>query len=264
MALTGVFERLPTRENRAFEQAKTFLDRLVFGMIAERRRSGDYGTDLLSMLLEARDDAGAPMSDQLIRDEVMTTLLAGHETTANALAWTFYLLAKHPFAYRKLGDEIASVLGTRPPEFADLPKLSFTSRLLEEAMRLYPPGWVLARTTGKPDEICGFAIPAGSVVVLCPYLIHRDPEYWERPEEFDPERFAEEAKADRPKYAYLPFSAGPRVCIGKAFAMMEMQLIVATIAQRYRLDLEPGHRVIVDPQVTLRARHGVRVIARRV
>jgi cytochrome P450 len=262
MDLTGVLDRLPTRENRSFEQAAALLDRLVFGLIAERKRAGHEGSDLLSMLLEARDDAGAPMPDQLVRDEVMTILLAGHETTANALAWTFYLLGKHPDVLRKLRAELERVLEGRPPAFEDLPRLEYTTMVLEEAMRLYPPGWILVRTATRQEEIGGFDIPAGSVVAVCPYVLHRDPEYWPRAEEFDPERFAEPARSERPKYAHVPFSAGPRVCIGKAFAMMEMQIVLASVAQRYRLELVREHPVVLDPQVTLRPRHGVRVIAR--
>jgi cytochrome P450 len=248
-----------------FARAKKTLDDLVFRIIAARRESGEDPGDLLGMLMSARDeDTKASMSDAQLRDELMTLVLAGHETTGNALSWTFYLLSRHPDVARRLKGEVDAVLGERPPALDDLPHLAYTRQVIDEALRLYPPAWIVERQALAHDEVGGFAIEKGAVVGVSPWSIHRSTKLWDNPEGFDPERFRPEAIAARPKLAYLPFGAGPRFCIGNAFALMEIQIIVAMIAQRFVLDLVPGHPVVPDPLVTLRPRHGVRMTLRRI
>jgi cytochrome P450 len=254
---------LPTPGNLRARAAVRGLDRVVAGIIATRRRRAADTGDLLSMLLLARDEeTGEGMTDRQLRDEVMTLLLAGHETTANALNWTWCLLAQHPEATGKLAAELTHVLGGRTPSMADRPQLTYTRMVVEEAMRLYPPAWIVPRGAREDDEIAGFGVRAGSVVLLSPYLTHRHPGIWENPERFDPERFTPERAAARPRFAYFPFGGGPRLCIGNAFAMTEAQLAVATVAQRYRLDLLPGQRVRPEPLVTLRPSGGLPMTVR--
>jgi cytochrome P450 len=255
---------VPTPANRRVLRAIETLDAMVFRIIEERRRRPAGGHDLLSMLLEARDErTGEGMSDQQLRDEVMTLVLAGHETTANALTWTLYLLSKHPTVARRLRAEVVGVLGERVPTSDDLPQLPYTLRVIEEALRLYPPAWWIERQSVRADEIGEYSIEPQAFVAIVPYAMHRHPTYWDNPEGFDPDRFAPERAADRPKFAYLPFGGGPRQCIGNGFALMEAQLVLAMLMQHYRLDLVPGHPVEPEPLVTLRARHGVRVTAHR-
>jgi cytochrome P450 len=250
---------LPTAENRRFRRSLRTLDEIVLRIIAERRRSkGDRG-DLISMLMESRDEeTGATMDDRQLRDEAMTIFLAGHETTANALTWTWYLLSRFPAAFRELRQELAQVLGGRAPTAEDLPRLRYTRMLLEEAMRLYPPAWIISRSASGDDEIGGYHIPAGSIVFVCSYVVHRDPRIWEDPEGFDPHRF----ESAPPKGAYFPFGAGPRQCIGNGFATMEAELVLATLAQRVRLELVPGHPVELEPSITLRPRQGMQMVVR--
>jgi len=257
-ALLDLSERLPTPRKRRYQQALSMLDKFVYRMIDERRRGGKDLGDLLSMLLSARDqETGAGMSDTQLRDEVMTIFVAGHQTTANVLAWTWYLLSTHSDVNRRLQTELITVLRGRTPTYQDLPNLTYTRMVIEEAMRLYPPTWITARTPIEDDEIGGYRIQAKSVVLLSPYVTHHHPAFWENPERFDPERFTPERAADRPRYAYFPFGGGPRVCIGKSFALMEAQLIVAVVAQKYRLDLVPGHPVEPLPMITLQPRYGL-------
>lgn len=251
-------ERIPTPRNRRFVRARAELDRVAYDLIEARRRSGEDAGDLLSMLLLARDEeTGERMSDAQLRDEVMTILLAGHETGAVAMSWTWYLLSRHPEQERRLHEELDAALGGRTPTFEDLPRLSYAKMVVEEAMRLYPPAWGIARQAREEDEIGGYRIPAGSPIAILPWVTHRHPALWERPEAFDPERFGPERSAGRPPYAYFPFGGGPRQCIGSAFALMEAQLILAGVAQRYRLRLAPGRRVEPEPLVTLRPRGGM-------
>jgi cytochrome P450 len=251
---------VPTPDNVRFARAKKTLDNLVFRIIHERRESGDDPGDLLSMLMNARDEEShAAMTDAQLRDEVMTLVLAGHETTANALSWTFYLLSRHPDVARRLKVEVESILGGRAPELDDLARLVYTKQVIEEALRLYPPAWIMERQAIDTDAIGGFEIPKGAIVGISPWSIHRSTKLWDNPEGFDPERFRPEAAAARPKLAYLPFGAGPRFCIGNAFALMEAQIIVALVMQRHVLELVPGHPVVPDPLVTLRPRHGIRM-----
>ena len=253
-------ESLPTPRNRRFREAMRTLDRIVFGII-ESRRHADVGVDdLLSMLLQARDEqSGGEMDDRQIRDEVITFLLAGHETTAIALTWTWYLLTQHPDVEERLHAELDRVLGGRWPTAEDLPRLAYTRRVFEEALRLYPPAWNQSRIALADDEVGGYHLPAGSLVSLCQYVTHRHPDFWEEPERFDPERFTPEHSAGRPRFAYFPFGGGARQCIGNHFAMMEGQLILASVAQRYRMRLVPGHPIEPDATFTFRPRPGVLV-----
>jgi cytochrome P450 len=242
---------VPTPRNRRIHRSMRDLDSVVHGIIAARRSEGQ--NDLVTMLLAARDaETGKGMSDKQVRDEVMTLLLAGHETTANLLTWTWYLLAQHPEAERRLRAELAQVLGGRIPTVEDLPRLTYTTMVLEESLRLYPPAVGFNRKALAEDELGGYRVPANTLIWLSPHVTHRHPEFWDDPEAFDPERFAPERVAARPHFAYFPFGGGPRQCIGNNFAMMETQLVLATIAQRYQLRLVPGHPV--EPQVLLAMR----------
>ena len=254
---------VPLPENFRFKRAIKVLDDLVYGIIAERRRSGGSGAqhdDLLALLMEAVDEqTRETMTDLQLRDEVMTLVLAGHETTANALSWTWALLSRHPDVERKLRAEVDAVLQGRAPTADDLPNLRYTAMVVQEAMRLYPPVWIFERQAIEADTILGFSIPKGSIVGVSPYALHRNARYWENPEGFDPERFSTARSSSRPRHAYLPFAVGPRQCIGNAFALMEAQVIVAMMVQRHRLELVPGEKVEPDPKVTLRPLHGVRV-----
>jgi cytochrome P450 len=253
---------VPTPQNLRFRAALRALDKVVQSLIHERRRDGGDRADLLSMLLAARDEeTGEGLGDRQLRDELMTLLLAGHETTAMALSWTFYLLSLHPGARRKLEDELAALPGGAP-NVDDLPRLRYTRMVLDESLRLYPPAWVVTRSATADDEIGGFTIPAGSPVLVSPYVTHHDPALWEDPEGFDPERFAPEQADTRPRYAYFPFGGGPHLCIGAGFATMEATIVLAVVARRLRLDLEPGRPVTIDALVTLRPKPGVWVTAR--
>lgn len=259
VALLDLPLRVPTPKNRRFLRARRVLDGIVDRTIAARRRGADAGKrDLLDMLMNATDaDTGEHMSDAQLRDEVLTVFGAGHETTANALAWTFYLLSTSPDVDRRVAEEAARVLGGRDATLEDLPKLAFTTMALKEALRLYPPAWIAGRRALMDDEVDGRPVPKGALVFVSPYVTHRHPELWESPEGFDPDRFTPEREAARPKFAFFPFGGGPRVCIGNSFAMMEAQLLLATLAQRYRLELVPGRRVEPEPLVTLRPRGGL-------
>jgi cytochrome P450 len=253
----------PLPGNLAYLRAAEQLDRVVFGIIERRRRDPGEHEDLLATLLEARDEDGSRMSDQQLRDEVMTLFLAGHETTAITLSWTWYLLATHPEVERKLLAELREVLGERAPTVADAPRLKYAERVVSEVLRLYPPAWFISREAIQPFEVRGYRIAKGQIAMLSQWVVHRDPRFWDRPDEFDPDRWAPEATSQRPRYAYFPFGGGPRLCIGAGFAMMEAVLVLATILQRFHLALVPGQDFTPWPTVTLRPRHGVRVVPRR-
>jgi cytochrome P450 len=254
----GFTDRLPTPNYRRFLAARAVLRAAVDHVISQRRRSPSDSADLLSMLLSARDEeTGEAMTDDQLRVEVMTFLLAGQETTALALTWTWYLLSQNPDAQRLLEDEIDRVLDGRRPAYTDLVHLPYTRRVIDEAMRLYPPAWGFSRQALSDDQLGGYHLPRGWLVFILPYVLHRLPAFWERPDAFDPDRFSPERSADRPKFVYLPFGAGPRQCIGNQFALIEAQLTVATVAQAYRLRLVPGHRVEPWPLITLRPRFGM-------
>jgi cytochrome P450 len=255
----------PSRRNLAFERAMDTLDAVVLDMIAARRASGQTGDDLLGMFMEVADEeTGERMTDAQLRDEVMTIFLAGHETTANALSWALYLLGTSPDVWRKLTAEVDAVLeGGRRATPADFARLTYTQQVVQETMRLYPPAWLIARAPYEDTTLGGYFLPAGSLVFLPPWIVHRHPDHWESPEGFDPDRFAPGADATRHRFAYFPFGGGPHQCIGNNFALMEAVLVLATLARDFRLDLVPGFAVVPDPQVTLRPRDGVRVVARR-
>jgi cytochrome P450 len=255
---------LPTPRNRRFARSKALLDRVVLSLIDGRRRDGEAHDDLLSMLMAARDEESQDrLTDRQLLDEALTLLTAGHETVGAALSWTWYLLARHPEVQRGLHEEVDAALGGRTPTTADLPRLPLCRAAFEEAMRLYPPAWGMPREAIGADEVGGYTIPAGSVLVLAQFLIHRHPEFWDEPDAFRPHRFLGEPSAGRPRFAYFPFGGGPRVCIGAQFATIEATLALATVARRYGMDLVTGHPVVPDPTFTLRPKHGVKVVLRR-
>jgi cytochrome P450 len=238
------------------------IDELIFRIIAERR-GGPVRDDFLGTLLAAQDDDGSGMTDRQLRDEAVTLFLAGHETTALTLAHTLYLLSTHPDVERKLHAELVSVLGDRTPVAADVKALPYLERVIKESMRLYPPAWIVDRNTIADDEIMGYRVPAGTMLLMSPWVTHRHPALWPNPEGFDPERFTAAAEAARPRYAYFPFGGGPRQCIGNGFATMEAGLILATVLQRFRPWLVPGHPVVPEPLITLRPRGGLPMGLRR-
>jgi cytochrome P450 len=260
-----LLSRLPLPANRRFMESRARLDRIIYRIIEERRASGEDRGDLLSMLLNAQDEEGdgGRMTDEQLRDEAMTIFLAGHETTANALTWTWYLLSQHPEAEARLHEELEEVLAGRPPTAEDLPRLRYTEMVVAESMRLYPPAWILGRRALEDYEVGGHLIPRDSLVILSPYVMHRDPRFFPDPERFDPERWTPESKASRPQFSYFPFGGGPRRCIGEGFAWMEGVLVVATLAQSWRLRLAPGQRVEPQPMVTLRPRRGMSMTPER-
>ena len=255
---------VPTPTNLRARRAVRQLDDVVYRLIRERRASGEDPGDMLSMLLAARDEGDGAMTDQQVRDEAMTLLLAGHETTSNALAWAFYLLAKHPHVRARLEHEVDGVLGGRPPTVADLPKLTYTMQVFKEAMRLYPPVYMVLRRATRDVVVGGFDVRKNEVVIVDIIGMHRRPEYFVDPMRFDPDRFAPEAEKALVKHAYLPFGGGPRVCIGNHFALMEGQIVLAHLAQHLRFDLIPGREEIAcEPLITLRPKGGVHVQVRR-
>ncbi len=256
-------EKLPLPHVRRFEKARARLDATIYGLIRERRKSGVDTGDLLSMLLLAQDEEkhSGGMTDEQVRDEALTLFLAGHETGANALTWTWYLLSQHPEVERRLHQEIDAVLGDRPPELADVPQLRYAEMILAEALRLYPPAWAIGRKALEPFTIGGFEIPANSICIVSPYVVQRDARWFPEPEKFDPERWAPDAGESRPKFSYFPFGGGARVCIGERFAWMEGVIVMAAIAQKWRFRLEPGQHVEPLPLITLRVKNGLRMIA---
>lgn len=261
---TKLETKLPIPANRRFARALHELESVVYRIIAERRDSRRDEADLLSMFLSARDEeTGEGMTDRQLRDEVMTMLLAGHETTSLLLSWTYYVLSQHPGAAQRIADEVDGVAGDAPPGFAHLERLTWTRMVLEEVLRLYPPAWGFSRLALHEDEIGGYRVPEGSIVFLIPFVLHRRPKLWTDPERFDPERFAPGRESGRHRFAYLPFGAGPRGCIGNQFAMVEAQLIVASIAQRYRVELAPGQAIRPDPLITLRPKPGIQAMLTR-
>jgi cytochrome P450 len=249
-----------TPRNNKVRRTIAELDKIIYRMIAERRASKSDSGDFLSILLLARDDEdGSGMTDKQVRDEAMTIFLAGHETTANATTWMWYLLAQHPQIFRKLHDEVVSVCGNIPPTFDDLLKLPYAQQVFKEALRLYPPAYILARTANEDVFIDGYHIRKNAAVIIPPYIIHRNPDVFHDPEKFDPDRFRIEHEEKIPKYGYLPFGGGPRVCIGNQFAMIEGQIIAATIAQRFYFEIADSGPVEMEPLITLRPKGGIRV-----
>jgi cytochrome P450 len=250
---------VPTPKHLRERKALRDLDGIIYDLIAAWRTHGEDRGDLLSMLLLAQDDDGSRMSDQQVRDEAMTLFLAGHETTANALNWTWYLLAQNPDVEAKLHAELDAVLGGALPKLDDLKRLPYTEMVIKESMRLFPPAWGFGRRAIEDVEIGGYTIPAGSGVNISVYHMHRDPRWWLQPERFDPLRFSPEGEQAQVRYAYLPFGGGPRICIGNAFALMEARLLLAVMASRFRLRLLTNDPVEPEPLITLRPKNGLRM-----
>jgi cytochrome P450 len=259
MIMPPVMRHVPIPALLRVKRAVRELDEIVSRIIRDRRASGEDTGDLLSMLMAARDDDGSGMTDRQLRDEVLTFLLAGHETTAVSLTWTWYLLSQYPEVEAKLRRELDDALRGRTPQLEDLPCLPYTDKVVKESMRLYPPAWSLARTVAKEMDLGGYRLPVGANVVMSQWILHRDPRFFEKPERFDPDRWTPDAIQQLPKFAYFPFGGGPRLCIGASFAIMEANLLLATIAQRFRLQMVPGHAVEALPSITLRPRHGMRM-----
>ena len=253
---------VPTPRNRAFREARDELNRIVLEIIEKRRNDTLARNDLLDTLLSARADYSGEkeITDQQIRDEVMTLMLAGHETTANLLTWACYLVSQHPGVEDKLMEELDAVCGNRTPGVEDIRALKYTEMVLQETMRLYPPVWIISRKAVNKDEVGNYTIPAGTTVTICLYTLHRHPDNWESPVEFNPGHFSTKRVRNRHKYAYIPFGGGPRSCIGKYFAMMEAQLILAMILRRYKLTLATDLPVEPEPLVTLRPRNGLKMM----
>ncbi|HKQ53062.1 MAG TPA: cytochrome P450 [Pyrinomonadaceae bacterium] len=259
LPFSELLERLPLPHARRFQRAKKRLDATIYRIIEERRRSGVDRGDLLSMLLSARDEEGdgGQMTNAQVRDEVMTIFLAGHETTANALTWTWYLLSEHPEVETKLHEELDHVLAGREPTVEDVPRLRYTEMVVSESMRLYPPAWAIGRLALRDFEIAGYAIPPKALVLLSPYVTQRDERFFPAPARFDPERWTPAAREARPQFSYFPFGGGPRRCIGEGFAWMEAILLVASLARNWRMRLVPGHAVAPRAVITLRQKHGM-------
>ena len=268
MLLPEMFRRLPTSSNRRYEAATRELDDVVYALIRDRQANPAAASrhgfeDLLGTLLNPRYEDGSSMSTRQVRDEVMTILLAGHETTAVSLSWTWLLLSQHPEVEQKLWDELRTVLNGRSPTLADLASLPYTERVVKESMRLYPPVWATVRETIRDCEIGGYLIPAKSPVIMSQWVMHRDPRFHERPSEFSPDRWLEERYKTAPRFSYFPFAGGPRICIGASFATTEAALVLATIAQRFQIRVDPAAAISPTPSITLRPRHGIPVTLTR-
>src|SRR5215475_5203454 len=257
--------RLPLPANRRYREARRRLDAIIYGIIRERRKDPAYCGDLLSMLLTAQDEEGdgGHMTDTQLRDEAITIFLAGHETTANALTWTWYLLSQHPEIYERLHAEVDRTLCGGIPTADDFPRLRLVEMALTEAMRLYPPVWVMGRRALHDCEVGGYMIPAGAILLMSQYVMHHDARYFPDPLRFDPDRWTPEARASLPQFSYFPFGGGARRCIGEGFAWMEGVLILATIAQKWHLRLEPNQRIEMQPLITLRPKCPIRMKLQR-
>ena len=255
---------LPLPSSRRFKKAVRDLDTVIYRMIERRRDTAGSGKDLLSLLMQARDDqTNVQMTEKQLRDEVLTLLIAGHETTANVLAWIFYLLAKHPDAEQRLHDEARAVLGGRAAfTAADIERLARTRRVMQEGLRLYPPGWFIGREAQTDVRLGGYTVPRGAVVMMSQYVTHRDARFFEEPERFKPERWEGDLEDRLPRGAYFPFSAGDRHCIGEGFAWQEALLILATLIERWKFELVPGQNIRPRPSVTLRPDGPIRMIVR--
>jgi len=262
LPFSELLEKLPIPQVKRFNHAKETLDSIIYGIIDERRKSGEDKSDLLSMLLEAQDEeSGGKMSDEQVRDECLTIFLAGHETTANALTWTFYLLSQNPEKEAKLHEELRRVFqNERLPTIEDLPKLKYTESVLAESMRLFPPAWALGRLAIEEHEFGGYKIPTGSLVISSPFITHRDKRFWMDTETFLPERWeTQSVKEAEKKYVYIPFSSGIRGCIGEGFAWTEGILLIATLARKWKLKLLPEQKIGLNPLMTLRPKFGMKM-----
>jgi len=254
---------IPIPKNAAYNHALKTLNEVVYPLIANARK--EPGNDLLDMLLEMRDDeTGEGMTDKQARDEVVTIFFAGHETTAMAMTWMFYLISQHPDVEAQLRKEVSEVLNDRTTTFADLPKLTYTQKVIQETLRLYPAAYLFAREAVNDQLLDGYNLPAGTMIFITPYVSHRDPKYWADPERFDPERFNPDRVATRPAHVYFPFGEGPHLCIGNNFAMTEMQLILTMTLQRFKFKLAPDQKIGLMPEATLRPKHGMRMVVEAV
>jgi cytochrome P450 len=254
---------IPTPTNLRMKREVEQIERILYRIIGERRASGRDAGDLLSMLLAAQDEDGSRMTDKQLRDETITLFLAGHETTASTLSWAWWLLAQNPAVEAKLHAELDAVLGGRAPSLDDLTNLSYTGHIITEVLRLYPAAWGLARLVVEPHEVAGYPVTKGMGVAMAQWVVHRDPRWYDEPEKFQPDRWQGDLMKRLPRFAYFPFGGGPRQCIGNTFALMEAALVLATIAQKFRLRLVAHHRVVPLASITLRPRHGVRVTLER-
>jgi cytochrome P450 len=254
----------PTARNRQTEKAVARLDQTVYRMIADRRASGEDPGDVLSMLLSAEEEgSGTKMTDAEVRDETMTLFLAGHETTANALAWALHLLSRHPEVYARLQSEVDGVLGGRLPTLEDIPRLPYALQVFKETMRLYPPAYIIGRMTMRRVALGSHVLPRGMTVFINVYAMHRRAKYFPNPERFDPDRFRPEAEKEMVRSSYLPFGGGPRVCIGNQFALLEGQIVLAVLAQRIRFEAASTREIHTEPMITLRPKNGVPLLVRR-
>jgi cytochrome P450 len=274
MPFGELIEKIPILPvNKGFQQAKRKLDSIVYNMIKEHRDNEKKGTqqgDLLYTLLQAQDiEAGiGRMTDLQLRDEVMTIFLAGHETTANALTWTLYLLSQNPTVESKLYEELCSILGNnnsnnnvkdRIPTIEDVPKLEYTEKVFRESMRLYPPAWTIGRQVISDYKVDKYIIPAGSIILMSQYVMHRNPRYFSEPDSFHPDRWSKEMKSNLPRFSYFPFGGGIRGCVGEPFAWIEGILLIATICHRWKMHHDPEHKVELKPLITLRPKYGMRM-----
>jgi cytochrome P450 len=258
-------QRFPLPSTKAFNNGLAELDQIVYDAIEARRRGEDPDvTDLVSILVNVKDEHGKGLTDEEIRDEIIGFFIAGHETVSSALSWTWYLLSKHPDAWRRVQAEVAEVVGTGVPTAADVKELKYTERVLLESMRLFPPIFVLMRCAKEDDVIGEFEVPAGSNMVLCPYVTHRHTDFWTNPEAFDPDRMLPERAKGFHRYQFFPFSGGPRKCIGNTFAMLQMPIVLAMVAQRFNLALAPGYKPVPEPAISLRPRDAVPMYPQRI
>jgi cytochrome P450 len=250
---------LPTPGNKRLKENIKKMDQVIYKIIELRKKENRDQGDLLSMLIAAQDDEGKGMTPTQLRDELMTLFLAGYETTANVLSWSFYLLAQHADAEKKLVTELENVLQGKPPTLSDIPHLPYTRAIINESMRLYPPIWFIYRVALEDIWIDEYCLPAGSELALSQGVIHRHPQYFTKPDSFVPERWSPEFEKSLPPYVYFPFGAGPRVCIGNNFAMMKATLLLASVMQKFHIELDPQHDVVIEPSITLRPKNGIRV-----
>ena len=253
--LATLLEKMPS--SKKYHRATRRVDELVYGLIKERRASPQDTCDLMSILLRAEDEDGSGMTDSQVRDEVLITFAAGHETTSNALTWTWYLLSENPAVEERLHAEVDAVIGSRAPSAEDVPRLEYTTKVLTESMRVYPPAWILVRQALKDSVIGGYSIPRGADIALSQYVVHHDPKLFREPERFDPDRWTPEMRSALPRFAYFPFGGGARSCIGEPFAWMEGVLLLAAISRDWSMRHVRGHKVEMLPRITLRPKNGM-------
>jgi cytochrome P450 len=260
METLGLVPRwLPLKGQLTFRKARAHLEEVVEILVAQRKANpSESGDDVLTRLIASTSkEADRRVADRRMRDELVTLLLAGHETTASTVGWTLDLVSRHPEVRERLHEEAVAVYGDRRPAYEDLPKLRYTNMVIQEAIRLYPPVWILTRRAVAADEVGGYHVPAGAEVLICPYTLHRHPKYWAEPDRFDPERFNPDVKTNRPRYAHIPFGAGPRFCVGNHLGMMEATFIISTLMRDLLLEKLPGFRVTPEPMLSLRLGGGL-------